>query len=81
VIRLDVLCGEGRTVPGWQWLTWDEETRKTARAELADQLVERLTAEGLVVTSAVSEFTRVDEQRGLVTLLAEVYARGPGGRS
>lgn len=81
MIRLDMLCGEGRTVPGWQWLAWDTDARTAARAELRDRLVERVSAAGRVAAGPVTELTRVDERSGTVTLLAEVLARSVGSRS
>jgi hypothetical protein len=75
VSELDLVCGEGRRVPGWQWMAWDTEARQAARAELRDKLAARVASAGRVAVPPVTEFTRVDERSGVVTLVAEVRVR------
>jgi hypothetical protein len=75
VTELDLVCGEGRRVPGWQWLAWDTAERDAVRAELRVNLAARVDAAGRVAAGPVAEFTRVDERSGVVTLVAEVRVR------
>jgi hypothetical protein len=72
----EVVCEEARTVPGWQWLSWNTAARDAARGELVGRLAVRLSAGGLVAVAPVAEVLRIDELRGEVTLLAEVWASG-----
>lgn len=76
----EVVYEEARTVPGWEWLSWNTASRDAARGELVGRLAARLSAGGLVAVAPVAEVLRIDEVRGEVTLLAEVRARGEGAR-
>jgi hypothetical protein len=50
VTELDLVCGEGWRVPGWQWLAWDTAERDAVRAELRVNLAARVDERSGVVT-------------------------------